>query len=424
MPERPLRTRLAGLFLFLPLLARLGFDQVVNAAGYGGSAMIPATAALLSLLALKLLDKERRSHGDDFNFDPALGLFAGLNVLPKKSYLTAYSYGTTRDNQLKLLGGWVKALSGMLFPQERTFSVDFHPVPYRGEAAGLESHYIPLRGRAQASVLTCFALANESRVLCYANADLTRSGQAGEALHFVEFWHGLSGANPQWLYLDSRVTDYAGLSQLNERDISFITIRRRGVALLRRLRALSAGQWRRAVIDTPQRCHQNIRYVDETVRLPGYTGTVRQVAVDGLGRAEPTLFLSNNTQETARNLVIRYAGRNRIEDGLGQAVNFFHLDCLCSEVALNVDVDVALTVLAQGCYRWLASRLRGFEKASAKQLYRRFVETSGVVQAEPNRLVVHFDRRSHNPLLRAAGLDSGPATVPWLRNIPIVFVYP
>jgi len=73
-----------------------------------------------------------------------------------------------------------------------------------------------------------------------------------------------------------------------------------------------SGQWRRAVIDTPQRCHQNIRYVDETVRLPGYTGTVRQVAVDGLGRAEPTLFLSNNTQETARNLVIRYAGRNRI----------------------------------------------------------------------------------------------------------------
>jgi hypothetical protein len=76
----------AGVFLFLPLLARLDFDTLVRQAGYPGSRMIPATAALLSLLALKLLDKERRSHISDFNFDEALGLFAGLNVPPKKSY--------------------------------------------------------------------------------------------------------------------------------------------------------------------------------------------------------------------------------------------------------------------------------------------------------------------------------------------------
>ncbi len=31
----------------------------------------------------------------------------------------------------------------------------------------------------------------------------------------------------------------------------------------------------------------------------------------------------------------RYAGRNRIEDGLGISVNFFHLDCLASEVRLQ-----------------------------------------------------------------------------------------
>jgi hypothetical protein len=86
VPGRRLRTRVAGVFLFLPLLARLGFDRFVSQAGYPGSRVIPAVSALLSLLALKLLDKERRSHIDDFNFDEALGLFAGLNILPKKSY--------------------------------------------------------------------------------------------------------------------------------------------------------------------------------------------------------------------------------------------------------------------------------------------------------------------------------------------------
>src|SRR5262249_59341400 len=77
-PGRRLRTRVAGIFLFLPLLARLRVDQLVSQAGYPGSRMVPAVSAVLSLLALKLLDKERRSHISDFNFDGALGVCAGL----------------------------------------------------------------------------------------------------------------------------------------------------------------------------------------------------------------------------------------------------------------------------------------------------------------------------------------------------------
>ena len=98
-------------------------------AGYPGSDRIPAPSALLSLLALKLLDKERRSHSDDFNCDAALGLFAGLNVLPKKSDATASSYRTGRDNQRALLAGWVRALSPLLFPQPEAFALDFHAIP-------------------------------------------------------------------------------------------------------------------------------------------------------------------------------------------------------------------------------------------------------------------------------------------------------
>jgi hypothetical protein len=112
-----LRTRVAGLFLFLPLLARLRFDRLVHQADYPGSQMVPADAALLSLLTLKLLDKERRSHIDDFNFEEALGLFAGLNVLPKKSFATDYSYRTQRRQQQQLLAGWVKQLSPLLLPE-------------------------------------------------------------------------------------------------------------------------------------------------------------------------------------------------------------------------------------------------------------------------------------------------------------------
>ena len=70
-----------------------------------------------------------------------------------------------------------------------------------------------------------------------------------------------------WLYFDSKVTTYAELHRLNRRDIHFVTIRRRGAAVVRRLRQLPASAWQKAVIDTPRRYHQNVRYVDERVRL-------------------------------------------------------------------------------------------------------------------------------------------------------------
>jgi hypothetical protein len=153
-PGRCLRPRVAGLFLFLPLLGGVQFNQLVSKADYPGSKMIPATRALLSLLALKLLDKERRSHINDLNFDEAMGLFAGLNIPPKKSYATAYSYGTVRDQQQKLLSGWVSALAPLLFPQAKGFALDFHPIPFRGDPSGLEQHYLPKRGKADKAVLS------------------------------------------------------------------------------------------------------------------------------------------------------------------------------------------------------------------------------------------------------------------------------
>jgi hypothetical protein len=131
-PGRCLRTRGAGLFLFLPLLGRVQFDQLVSRAGYPGSERIPASSALLSLLALKLLDKERRSPINDFNFDEAIGLFAGLNIPPKKSYATQYSYGTVRDHQQKLPVGWVGALAPLLFPQAKGLAALFSSDPVSG----------------------------------------------------------------------------------------------------------------------------------------------------------------------------------------------------------------------------------------------------------------------------------------------------
>jgi hypothetical protein len=93
-------------------------------------------------------------------------LFAGLNVPPKKAYATDDSYRTVRDHQHKLLTGWIGAAAPGLFPQARPFSLDFHPIPFRGDATGLDQHYRPKRGKAGTSVLSFFAQEHDSQVVC------------------------------------------------------------------------------------------------------------------------------------------------------------------------------------------------------------------------------------------------------------------
>jgi hypothetical protein len=217
-----LRTRLAGVFLFLPRLASVRFDQVVSPAGSPGSVLVPATSALLSLLLLKLLDKERRSPINDFACDEALGLFAGLNIPPKAAFAAEYSSRTGHEDQRRLRAGWITALAPRLSPEGSDFAVDFHAIPSRGDPMALENHSRPQRAAAGPSLLSFFAQEQQSRVLCSATANLTRADQAGELMRFVECWHEVTGHDPQWLDFDSKLVPYSELSRLNQRGLRFV----------------------------------------------------------------------------------------------------------------------------------------------------------------------------------------------------------
>jgi hypothetical protein len=134
--------------------------------------------------------------------------------------------------------------------------------------------------------------------------------------------------------------------------------------------------------------------------------------------------MANNFDTSARDLSTRDPGRHGVEESLGSSVNCFHRDCLAREVRLNGEADVALPVLAHGGDRWLATQLHGFDKAKPQQLDRKFVDTGGQLDRPADRLVVHVDKRAHNPLLREAALDKACPPLPWLPTLPITFPYP
>ena len=72
-----------------------------------------------------------------------------------------------------------------------------------------------------------------------------------------------------------------------------------------------------------------------------------------------------------------------------------------------------LTVMASALYRLLARRLKGYERATAAQLFRRFLHAPARIDIGPERVVVTLPKRAHNPILVASGLLNGRTAIPW-----------
>jgi len=140
LSSRQFRTRFGGLFLFLPYLAQIPFDQLMEQAGLPGSKMIPAGQAMRSLLALKLFGNARHSHVMSDVLDEGLALFAGLNRIPKRAFLTEYSCRIDPACYPKLLTLWFDAMGALGLSRGHSFDLDFHTIPFHGEDALIEKH--------------------------------------------------------------------------------------------------------------------------------------------------------------------------------------------------------------------------------------------------------------------------------------------
>jgi hypothetical protein len=379
--------------------------------------MIPAEQVVRSLLALKLVGKERTSHVMDLVDDPGIALFAGLNVVPKRSFLAAYSSALDDRSLQKLMAAWFNEVPRAGLTRGASLDLDFHTVPANSAAEPLEKHYISRRSRSQKGILTFLARDAEQRVLCYAHAGIAKADQSEEILRFIDFWQQQTGATPAELVFDSRLTTYAQLARLDQRGIHFITLRRRTRQLLGALYSRPASAWQRITLPALTRLFRTPKVLDELVHLKGYPGALRQVTVLDLGHEEPTLLLTNNCKIRCPALVTRYAQRMLIENGIAEAVQFFHLDALSSMVGLKVDFDLQITLMASSLYRLLAEKIGGsYGHAQAKKVFRNLLDVSASVAIGDQEVAVTLDRRAHNPYLLKSRLADVPTPMPWFAN--------
>src|SRR3989339_1107818 len=271
----------AGVFLFAPFLAQLGIDEIVRLAKLPGSQTIPARSYLLSFLALKLLGTERYAHVADHAFDPGLGLFAGLTVLPKCTALSTYSYSLDEEHLLRLQRAFVQQACRLGLYDGRVINLDFHTAPHFGEESVLERHWAGARNKAMKGALCLIAQDASSKLMLYTAADLRRAEADDQVLDFLSFWSGVQRGVSPTLVFDSRLTSYPKLSVLNTQGVRFITLQRRGKNALEQV--MHYTDWKRIHIPPDKRKYPNPEVHEAQVPLRGYEGSVRQVILRGNG---------------------------------------------------------------------------------------------------------------------------------------------
>ena len=86
-----------------------------------------------------------------------------------------------------------------------------------------------------------------------------------------------------------------------------------------------------------------------------------------------------------------------------------------SAVALKVNCDVQLTLMASSLYRYLGQQIgNGYETVKSRHLFRDFIDATATIVIDERSITVRFQKRAHNPLLLAAGFDKTDIRIPWL----------
>src|SRR5208282_4068591 len=292
LQPRQFRTQFGGLFLFLPMLAQMPLERILRDVGLPGSQMIPAGCALRSLLALKLFGSARHSQVMSSVLDEGLALFAGLNVIPKRSFLTEYSCRIDPACYPQLTRLWFDAVGRLGLRHGSSFDLDFHTIPFHGEDALMERHYVSKRSRRQKGILAFLAQDAGTRVFCYADSQIRKDRQNDAILDFVAFWKERTGRVPEELIFDSKLTTYANLNRLNHDGIHFITLRRRSAKLLDEALGTPSSAWRRIELAGVSRQYKHPRILDQRITLPDYAGPLRQLIITDLGHEQPTFLLT------------------------------------------------------------------------------------------------------------------------------------
>jgi transposase len=408
-----------GVFFFLPYIIKSGIIDILKQCKLPSSSNITAEQACLSMLLLKLIGSERLSHINAYDHEPGFGVFAGLNFLPKSTFMATYSCLTSEkilsDFQQNILMFFRNKYPN--FYKSKFINLDFHSIPHFGEQAKMEKVWCGARSKALKGANTIFAQDGESNAILYTRADILRKDETNEILKFISFWKTVKNRDiNEILVFDCKLTTYNILDQINNDSIKFITLRKRNKKLLQETQNIPAKEWKKVYIPIPKRKHKScLIYVSE-IMLPKCSLPVRQIIVTNNGRANPTYIITNDKELSLANVLTVYAKRWHIEQKFAELVSFFNLNALSSPLMIRIHFDILWTVVADTLYHIFAQDLPRFENELATSIFRRFINMPGQIIYDGNNFVLKIRKRAHTPVLLGVKKLQQKIKIPWLGD--------
>ena len=387
--------------------------------------MLPAPCAFRALLALKLWGIGRPSRALAEVFDHGLALFAGLNAFPKRATLTEYSCRVDPRTVPDLMRAWADAAHQAGLPRGNSFDLDFHTIPYHGDDALAEKHYVAKRSRRQKGILAFLARDAEARLFCYANGTLRKHTQNDEILRFAEDWQQRTAAWPGELVFDSKLTTYSNLARLDQLGIHFITLRRRGPKLLA------------AIAAEPRTAWQRITLHNVGPRLPEPAHPRPANHPEGLSRPHPPDRRHRSRPRQAHPAAHQPDARNA--DPAGRPLCPAHADrerhrprdrplphgCAVRRGAGSKSTSISSSpswpppctaCSPTGLAKAISTRRPGRCSASS-------VHASADLTIDEHTITVQFGRRANNPFLVKQRFGEEQCRIPWLGNRLLRFAF-
>lgn len=414
-----------GVFFFIPYILESGILDIVKKCKLPASCDLEAIRACLSMLTLKLIGCKRLSHIGDYDKEPGLGVFAGLNVLPKPTYMNTYSCLCSEvqllDFQNKLLATFKKKYPDMY--GSNFINLDFHSIPHFGDKSEMEKVWCGARGKTLRGANTVFAQDSQSNSIIYTRADILRNEEANEVKKFVAHWKKIKGSVNETLVFDCKFTKYKILDELEKDNIKFITLRKRHKPLIEEILNIPQENWKKVYLSIPKRKFKRISVYESNVKLKDCEKTFRQIVIKDHGRIKPTFVITNDIDLPLKQVLEVYAKRWRIENKLAELISFFNLNALSSSLMIRIHFDILWTIIADTLYHRFAQDLRRFEENLAPQLFRKFINMPGRVVYDGKKFQIKIRKRGHTPVLKGVEKLQQPITVPWLdgRSIEILW---
>jgi len=415
----------AGAFLLLPYIIESDIIDIVKKCKLPSSSVIGSTQACLSMLLLKLIGNERLSNIGNYDQEPGLGIFAGLNILPKVTYMNTYSCRTSDemllDFQKQILNKF-KLNFSELYGSD-FINLDFHSIPHYGENIEMEKVWCGSKHTTMRGANTVFAQDTKNNMILYTRADILRSEESEEIKKFVEYWREINGDVNETLVFDCKFTKYDVLNQLNKEGIKFITLKKRYYKLLQSVKLIPKEEWTKVFLNPPKRKHKKVSVHESEITLGKCKEKIRQIIIKDHGREQPTFIITNNGNLTIKQIVEVYAKRWRVENKLSELISFFNLNALSSPLMIRIHFDILWTFIADSLYHIFAKDLRRFEHHDAKTIFKKFINMPGQVCYDGKSFAIKIRKRSHTPILKSVDKLKNPFVVPWLANKKIEIIW-